>query len=130
MTPNYFFEINHAANKQFMARFMYNAEPIVWSETLTSKSAAQTNIASVKKHACVAPIIDITKGESGSGYRFEIFGTKNDQFMVRFKASNNETVVVSETYTTKQNAINAANSVRSNSANAEIRDNTISEAAE
>jgi len=127
---NYYFEINCAANGEFVTRFMYNAEPIVWSETLTSKSAAHTNIASVKDHACAAPIVDLTKGETGSGYRFEIFSTADNQFMVRFKASNGETVVVSERYTTKHNAINAAESVRDNSANAEIRDNTVSEAAE
>ena len=112
-----------------MSRFMYNSEPIVWSEQLTTKANARTNIESVKKNACLATIIDKTKGETGSGYRFEIFGTTDDQFMVRFKAPNNETVVVSERYTSKQNAIKAAKSVRDNSANAEIRDNTIPKAA-
>jgi len=112
-----------------MSRFMYNAEPIVWSEQLTTKANAKANAESVKKNACLASIVDQTKGETGSGYRFEIFDTSDNQFMVRFVASNDETVVVSERYTTKQNAINAAESVRDNSAHAEIRDNTLSAAA-
>lgn len=112
-----------------MSRFMYNAEPIVWSEQLTTKSTALANAESVKKNACLASIVDLTKGEPASGYRFEIFGTTDNQFMVRFVASNGETVVVSERYTAKHNAINAAKSVRDNSAGADIRDNTLSAAA-
>jgi len=108
------FELKNTAGGQYMSRFMYNAEPIVWSEQLTTK----------KKNACFASIVDLTKGETGSGYRFEIFGTTDNQYMVRFKAPNNEIVVVSERYTAKHNAINAAKSVRDNSASAEIRDNT------
>ena len=107
-----------------MSRFMYNAEPIVWSEQLTTKASAKANAESVKKNACLASIVDLTKGETGTGYRFEIFDTADGQFMVRFIASNEETVVVSERYTAKHNAINAAKSVRDNSATAEIRDNT------
>ena len=123
-TENYYFEIDNAAQGEFMSRFKYNAEPIVWSEPLTSKANAKANAESVKKNACLASIVDQTKGETGSGYRFEIFDTADDQFMVRFVASNNEIVAVSERYTAKHNAINAAKSVRDNSANAEIRDNT------
>ena len=109
-----------------MSRFMYNVEPIVWSEQLTTKANAKANAESVKKNACTASIVDLTKDETGAGYRFEILGTTDDQFMVRFKAPSGETVVVSERYTQKHNAINAAQSVRDNSANAEIRDNTVS----
>jgi uncharacterized protein YegP (UPF0339 family) len=125
----HFFQIKNTAGGQYMSRFMYNAEPIVWSEQLTTKASAKANAESVKKNACLATIVDQTKGETGSGYRFEIFDTADDQFMVRFKAPNGETVVVSERYTAKHNAINAAKSVRDNSAEAEIRDNTTSAAA-
>ena len=129
MSVHHYFEIKNTAGGQYMSRFMYNAEPIVWSEQLTTKASARANAESVQKNACLASIVDLTKGETGSGYRFEIFDTADDQFMVRFKAPNNETVVVSERYTAKHNAINAAKSVRDNSANAEIRDNTQDKAA-
>lgn len=123
------FELKNTAGGQYMSRFMYNAEPIVWSEQLTTKASAKANAESVKKNACTADVVDLTKGEKSSNYRFEIFGTTDNQFMVRFVASNDETVVVSERYTTKHNAFNAANSVRNNSASAEIRDNTTAAAA-
>lgn len=121
----YFFELKNTAGGQYMSRFMYNTEPIVWSEQLTTKANAKANAESVKKNACLASIVDQSKGETGLGYRFEIFGTADNQFMVRFKAPNGETIVVSERYTAKHNAINAARSVRDNSANADIRDNTV-----
>lgn len=124
MTRHYF-ELKNTAGDQYMSRFMYNAEPIVWSEQLTTKANAKANAESIKKNACLASIIDQTKGETGSGYRFEIFDTTDDKFMVRFVAPNDETVAVSERYTQKHNAINAAESVRDNSTNAEIRDNTL-----
>ena len=127
--PNYYFQLKNTNGGQYMSRFMYNAEPIVWSEQLTTKANALRNAQSVKKNACIASIVDLTKGETGSGYRFEIFDTSDDQFMVRFVASNDEIVVVSERYTAKHNALNAAKSVRDNSATAEIRDNTVSAAA-
>lgn len=126
---SHFFETKKTVGGQYMSRFMYNSEPIVWSEQLTTKASAIANAQSVKKNACVASIVDKTKGETGTGYRFEIFDTSDDQFMVRFKAPNGETVVVSERYTAKHNAINAAKSVRDNSAHAEIRDNTTARAA-
>ena len=125
----YHFELKNTAGGQFMSRFMYNVEPIIWSEQLTTKANARRNAESIQKNACLAKIVDLTKGETGSGYRFEIFGTADHQFMVRFVAPNDETVAVSERYTAKHNAIGAAESVRDNSANAEIRDNTIPAAA-
>lgn len=129
MTQNYHFEIKDTASGQYMSRFNYNAEALVWSEELTTKASAQNNINSIKKNACVADIVDLTKGESSSDYRFEIFGTSDNQFMVRFIASNGETVAVSERYTAKHNAINCAESVRKNSTSAPVVDNTKSAAA-
>lgn len=125
----HYFELKNTVGGQYMSRFMYNAEPIVWSEQLTTKASAKANAESVKKNACTADVVDLTRGESSSNYRFEIFSTSDNQFMVRFVASNGETVVVSERYTAKHNALNAVNSVRNNSASADIRDNTTSAAA-
>jgi len=125
----HYFELKNTAGGQYMSRFMYNVEPIIWSEQLTTKANARRNAESIQKNACLAKIVDLTKGENSTGYRFEIFETADAQFMVRFVAPNDETVAVSERYTAKHNAIGAAESVRDNSANAEIRDNTIPAAA-
>lgn len=129
MSSLHYFEIKNTTNGLYMIRFNYNSEAIVWSEVLSSKAAAQNNIDSVKCNAPTAPIVDMTKGETGSGYRFEIFDTADKQFMVRFKAPNGETVVVSEHYTAKHNAIKCVESVRNNAATAKIVDNTNSAAA-
>ncbi|MCS6757995.1 MAG: DUF1508 domain-containing protein [Candidatus Devosia euplotis] len=62
----------------------------------------------------------MTRDETGSGYRFEIAGSKDGQFFVRFVASNGETMIRSETYTAKANAINAIASVQKNGPGAEV----------
>lgn len=125
----HFFEIKRTRGNQYMSVFKYNSEPIVWSEELTTKANAKNNIASVKNNAENAQIIDLTKNETGSGYRFEIFRTSDSQYMVRFRAPNGETVVVSERYTTKHNAINAASSVKQNAKYAPVVDNSDDRAA-
>nr|WP_274384729.1 YegP family protein [Oricola indica] len=64
----------------------------------------------------------MTKEEEGSGYRWEIAGSKDGQFYNRFVASNGETMVRSETYTDKRNAIGCAESVSKNSPDAAVED--------
>ncbi|WP_293289602.1 DUF1508 domain-containing protein [Oricola sp.] len=66
--------------------------------------------------------MDLTKGEEGSGYRWEIAGSKDGQFFNRFVASNGETMVRSETYTDKRNAIGCAESVGKNGPDADTED--------
>ena len=64
------FKITAAANNEFNFAFVYNAEPIVWSENYKQKASAKSAIESLKKNAPDAPTIDLTRGETGSGYRF------------------------------------------------------------
>jgi uncharacterized protein YegP (UPF0339 family) len=120
------FEVKNTASAQFMARFNYNSEAIIWSEEYKAKSTALDSVEIVKEHACTAVIVDQTIGEKSTDYRFEIFDTADDQFMVRFVASNGKTVMVSERYTAKHNAIKAAKSVQANAAGAPVEDNTSS----
>lgn len=47
--------------------------------------------------------------------RFELFNGRNSQFYFRLKASNAETILISEGYTTKQNCRNGISSVKANS---------------
>lgn len=125
----YRFRIKDAANGQYRVQFTYNSEPMVWSETYASKAGAQNCINSIKTHASTAPIVDLTAGETGSGYRFEIVKATNDQYFARFKASNGETMAWSETYTSKQNAKNCAESVKKNAKDAPVVDESASKAA-
>ena len=108
------FQIAPAKNGQFIARFSYNGEIMVWSETYAAKASAQNCIASIKKNAPDAPVFDLTKGESGKGYRFEIDAAKNGETFVRFVAGNGEPMVRSETYRAKASAKNCINSIKKN----------------
>ena len=66
-----------------------------------------------------APVIDLTKEETGKGYRFEIAGSKDKQFFVRFVAANGEPMVRSETYTRRASALKCINSLKTRAAAAE-----------
>ena len=54
--------------------------------------------------------------------RFEIHRSINRQYFWRIVASNGQVLATSETYWNKQDAINAANSVKVHVANAQILD--------
>lgn len=116
------FKITAAANDQFKFAFVYNAESIVWSENYKQKASAKSAIESIKKNAPDAPTVDLTKGEEGKGYRFEIVASKDDQTFVRLIAANGEPLVRSETYKSKASAINAIESVKKNGPAAEVLD--------
>jgi len=125
----YRFRIKDAANGQYRVQFTYNVEIMVWSENYVSRAGAQNCINSIKANAGSASIVDLTIGESGSGYRFEIDKASNGEYFTRFVASNGEKMVRSETYTSKQNAKNCAESVKKNAKDAPVVDETASRAA-
>ncbi|MEM1377919.1 MAG: DUF1508 domain-containing protein [Pseudomonadota bacterium] len=125
----YLWRILPSANSQYRVGFEYNGEIMVWSENYTTKAAAQNCIASMKANAPTAPIVDLTQGETGSGYRFEIDTYGSSQFMTRFRASNGEIMVRSEGYTAKHNAKNCAQSVKANCADADVIDETVAKVA-
>lgn len=118
------FKIVDRKDGQFGVQFLYNTEVMVWSESYKQKSSATNCIESIKKNAPGAAIVDLSKDEEGKGYRFEIVKSKNDQFYVRFVASNGEPMVISETYTDKRNAINCAQSIQKNAPGAPSEDDT------
>ena len=118
----YKFKIVARKTEQFGVQFIYNSEIMVWSESYTSKASAKNCIKSLIQHAPGAPVVDLSKGEEGSGYRFEIVKSKDGQFYNRFVASNGETMVRSETYTDKRNAKSCAASVAKNGPSAPIED--------
>jgi len=116
------FKLTPAANGQFKFAFVYNAEAIVWSENYTAKASAKSAIESLRAHAPDAPTVDLTKDETGTGYRFEIAGSRDGQYFVRFVASNGEAMVRSETYKARASAKNAIASVKKNGPGAALVD--------
>lgn len=109
---------------EYRVQFVYNAEIMVWSENYAAKASAKNCIESLKKNAPDAPTVDLTKEETGSGYRFEIAEAKNGETFVRFKAPNGETMVRSETYAAKASAKNCIESVKKNGPGAPVDDTT------
>jgi len=119
------FKISPARDGQFVAKFVYNAETLVWSENYASKASAKNCIESIKKHAPDAAVFDLSAGDEGAkGYRFEIAASRDEQFFVRFVAANGETMVRSETYKAKASARNCINSVKTNGPAAPVEDET------
>lgn len=116
------FKIVSRKNDQTGVQFAYNKEIVFWSESYKSKSSAKNCIASLKKNAPDAPTVDMTKGEEGKGYRFEIVASKDGQTYVRFVARNNETMVRTETYKSKSSSKNAIASLQKNGPGAETVD--------
>ena len=116
------FKISPAKNGEFIAKFVYNAETLVWSENYKSKTSAQNCIDSLKKNAPGAAVFDLTKGEAGKGYRFEIDASKDGQTYVRFVAANGEPMVRSETYKSKSSAKNCIKSLKERGPKADVTD--------
>ena len=120
------FKILKNEKGEYRAQFVYNSEVMVWSENYASKASAKNCVESIKKNAPGASTVDLTKDETGSGYRFEIVESKNGEHFVRFKASNGETMVRSETYASKASAKNCIESVKKNGPDAPVEDETAS----
>lgn len=118
------FKISPAKGDQFVAKFVYNSETLIWSENYASKASAKSCIDSIKTHAPKAAIADLTKSEEAKGYRFELVGSKDGQTFVRFVAANGQTLMRSETYKAKSSAMNCVESVRTRSAEAPVEDET------
>lgn len=116
------FKITSAKGGQFAAKFVYNSEIMLWSENYAGKPSAKNCIDSLKKNAPGAPVVDLTKGETGKGYRFEIVASKDGQTFVRFIAANNEPMVRSETYKSKSSAKNCIESLKKRAAEAAVVD--------
>lgn len=120
------FKISPAKDGQFVAKFVYNAETLVWSENYASKASAKNCIESIKKNAPDAAVFDLSAGEEGAkGYRFEIVASKDGQFFVRFVAANGEPMVRSETYKAKASAKNCIESVKTRGPEADVEDESV-----
>jgi uncharacterized protein YegP (UPF0339 family) len=120
------FKILKNEKGEYRTQFVYNSEVMVWSENYASKASAKNCIESIKKNAPGAATVDLSKEETGSGYRFEIVESKDGQHFVRFKAANGETMVRSETYASKASAKNCIESVKKNGPGAPTEDETAS----
>jgi uncharacterized protein YegP (UPF0339 family) len=119
------FKIVAAKDGQSRVQFVYNSEVIFWSENYKSKASAKNCIESMKKNAPGAAIADLSEGQKGTGYRFEIVAGKTKGFFVRFVARNGETMAITENYAAKKSATNAIESAKKNGPAATVVDETV-----
>ncbi|MBR4504329.1 MAG: YegP family protein [Candidatus Methanomethylophilaceae archaeon] len=98
-----------------------NGQVVGTSEMYESKSSAVNGIESVKKN-CSSEIEDQTvEGyEAKKNPKWELYADKAGEFRWRLKAGNGQKILASEGYKAKASAINGIESVRKNSADAEI----------
>ena len=61
-------------------------------------------------------------------YKFEVYKDKSGEFRFRFKASNGETMFLSEGYKAKASAMSAIESITNNTPSADGVDQTMAEA--
>lgn len=114
------FKILKNEKGEYRVQFVYNSEVMVWSENYASKASAKNCVESIRKNAPGAAVVDLTAGETGSGYRFEIDQAKNGETFVRFRAANGEIMVRSETYASKASARNCIASIQKRAADAAL----------
>ena len=99
-----------------------NGQVIATSEIHTTDAACKKGIASVQKNAPAAAVEDQTK----EGYavekhpKFEIYTDNAGEFRFRLKTTNGQVIATGEGYKTHANCVNGVESVKKNSADAEI----------
>jgi len=124
MMGHKFVIVRGAGDNNFRVQFKYNSEIMVWSENYTGKSSTKNCIDAVKTYMPDAPVLDVG-GESPSlVYRFEIVQSKGGEYFTRFRMSNGEILVRSQTYTSKASVKNLINVLQDRVADAPVEDDT------
>lgn len=100
-----------------------NHEIIATSEVYKTESSCKKGIASVRRNAPIANIEDKTEEPVVTARcpKFEVYADKGGEFRFRLKATNGQIIAVSEGYTSKSSCLNGIESVRKNSADADIK---------
>jgi len=113
------FDFKTATNGQFYFNLKaQNSLVIGTSETYTTTAARAIGQFAVISVAPDAPLVDLTLGDVPSTRkgRFELFESlTSGNFRFTLKAKNYEVILTSQSYTTKQSAMNGITSVRTNS---------------
>jgi uncharacterized protein len=129
-TEGIFEIICDSANKFRFHLKAANGEIIAASQSYVSKEGAETGIASIKKNAPIAKVVDLTKaGEaiqptSETGIVqdpvFEIICDSANKFRFHLKAANGEIIAASQSYVSKEGAETGIASIKKNAPIAKI----------
>lgn len=102
--------------------FAANGEEILTSEVYSSEAACRRGLASVRKNAPAAPLEDRTEEDCPgiSNPKFELYQDSAGRFRFRLRSRNGKIIAVSDAYVTKGGCRDGIESVRKNSAEADI----------
>ena len=99
-----------------------NGEVVLTSEVYSSLAACKNGIESVKTNAPIAPIEDQTIAEfvTEKNPKFEIYLDKSSEYRFRLKAKNGQIIATGEGYKAKASCHNGIESIKKNSADAQV----------
>ena len=101
-----------------------NGQVVATSQTYKAKNYCLNGIKSVIKNAAIAPVEDQTveEWEQLKHPKFQVYQDKAGEFRFRLKARNGEIIATSEGYTKKDSCLNGIESVKKNSADSKVVD--------
>lgn len=99
-----------------------NGQVILTSEVYADQAACRKGLASVRRNAPTAPLLDLTEEPPAPvpHPRFEIYRDRAGAIRFRLKSRNGKIIAVSEAYTGKAACLKGIESVRKNAADAEF----------
>ena len=99
-----------------------NGKSILTSEVYTTVHACRKGMESVRKNAAAARLEDQTKEGwvNLTNPKFQLYCDRAGDYRFRLRARNGEIIAISENYNAKAGALNGIESVKKNSAEAEI----------
>lgn len=104
--------------------YAQNGQTVLSSEVYLTVSACRKGLWSVQRNAPAAAVEDLTGSERHprKNPKFELYSDKSGAFRFRLKAKNGQIVAVSEPYTTKAGCLGGIDSVRENTAQAQVEE--------
>lgn len=99
-----------------------NGEIIATSQVYKSIDSCRNGVESVRKNAPTAPVEDQTveNFETKTNPKFEVYMDKAEEYRFRLKARNGEIIAVGQGYKSKAGCMNGIESIKKNSADAEV----------
>ena len=101
-----------------------NGQEILTSEVYESRAACLRGMESVRKNAPSARLENLTDPDAPRqpNPTFELYADKSGAFRFRLRSRNGKIIAVSEAYATKAAALGGIDSIRLNSADAQVEE--------
>lgn len=99
-----------------------NGEVIATSEVYTTRAACLKGLASVRRNAPNAGVVDLTNENHANvkNPKFEVYHCGDAQYRFRLRAKNGQIIASGEGYTTKAACLSGIESIKKNAGDSEI----------